>query len=96
MNGESGLLRAVSEKPDVIFLDLRMPDMLGTEVLARLKRDPATARIPVIIATSQIIAPDERERLEAHAVAVLGKGRLGENDGPDQIRQVLRAANIAV
>ena len=50
----------------------------------------------MIIATSQIIAPGERERLESHAVAVLGKGRLGENDGPDQIRQVLRAANIAV
>ena len=96
MNGEGGLLRAVSESPDVIFLDLRMPDMLGTEVLARLKRDPATARIPVIIATSQIIAPAERERLEAHAVAVLGKGRLGEQDGADQIRQVLRAANIVV
>ena len=96
MNGEGGLLRAVSESPDVIFLDLRMPDMLGTEVLARLKRDPATARIPVIIATSQIIAPAERERLEAHAVAVLGKGRLGEDDGADQIRQVLRAANIVV
>ena len=96
MNGEGGLLRAISDKPDVIFLDLRMPDMLGTEVLARLKRDPVTARIPVIIATSQIIAPVERERLESHAVAVLGKGRLGENDGPDQIRQALRAANIAV
>jgi signal transduction histidine kinase len=95
-NGEGGLLRAINEKPDVIFLDLRMPDMLGTEVLARLKRDPVTERIPVIIATSQLIAPAERERLESHAVAVLGKGRLGENDGPDQIRQVLRAANIAV
>ena len=95
-NGEGGLLRAVSDGPDVIFLDLRMPDMLGTEVLARLKRDPATARIPVIIATSQIIAQPERERLEAHAVAVLGKGRLGDNDGADQIRQALRAANIVV
>jgi signal transduction histidine kinase len=62
-NGEGGLQRALSDKPDVIFLDLRMPDMLGTEVLARLKREPATARIPVIIATSQIIAPAERERL---------------------------------
>jgi signal transduction histidine kinase/CheY-like chemotaxis protein len=96
INGEDGLRRAASEQPDVIFLDLRMPDMLGTEVLARLKRDPATARIPVIIATSQLVAPAERERLEAHAVAVLGKGSLGEDDGPEQIRQVLRAANIAV
>ena len=87
-------LRAVSESPDVIFLDLRMPDMLGTEVLARLKRDPATAAIPVIIATSQIIAPTERERRSTHAAAVLGKGRLGEEEGRDEIRRVLRAANI--
>ena len=96
LNGEAGLRRAAADLPDVIFLDLRMPDMLGTEVLARLKRDPATAPIPVIIATSQVIAAGERERLESHAVAVLGKSRLGTADGPDQIRQALRAANIAV
>jgi len=96
INGESGLRRASADRPDVIFLDLRMPDMLGTEVLARLKRNPETAGIPVIIATSQIIASAERERLEAHASAVLGKGRLGDADSRDQIRQALRAANIGV
>jgi signal transduction histidine kinase/CheY-like chemotaxis protein len=95
-NGEGGLRRALGDHPDVIFLDLRMPDMLGTEVLARLKRNPETATIPVIIATSQLIAAPERERLEAHAAAVLGKGRLGDDDGEDQIRQALRAANITV
>ena len=42
--GFEGLARAESDRPDVIFLDLRMPEMLGTEVLARLKRNPATAR----------------------------------------------------
>jgi CheY-like chemotaxis protein len=95
-NGEGGLRRASADHPDVIFLDLQMPDMLGTEVLARLKRNPETAGIPVIIATSQLIATSERERLEAHAVAVLGKTRLGDADGEDQIRQALRAANITV
>ena len=94
-NGEGGLRRASSDRPDVIFLDLRMPDMLGTEVLARLKRDPATAGIPVIISTSQVISAAERERLEAHAAAVLGKARLGEDDSEDQLRQVLRAAHIS-
>jgi CheY-like chemotaxis protein len=93
-NGEGGLRRASADHPDVILLDLSMPDMLGTEVLARLKRNPETAGIPVIIATSQLIATPERERLEAHAVAVLGKGRLGDDDGEDQMRQALRAANI--
>ena len=45
--GPEGLARAESERPDVIFLDLRMPEMLGTEVLARLKRNPATSGFPL-------------------------------------------------
>ena len=94
--GVAGLERAAADRPDVIFLDLRMPDMIGTEVLARLKRDPATARIPVVIATSQNIAAAERERLGVHAVAVLGKSSIGGEDGGEEVRRALRAANIAV
>ena len=93
-SGEKGLQRAVAERPDVIILDLRMPDMLGTEVLARLKRDPGTAAVPVIIATSQIVAAAERERLQAHAVAVIGKSQLGEAEGPEQLRQALQTAGL--
>ena len=45
-NGEEGLRRAREERPDVIFLDLIMPDMTGFEVLERLKSDDATKGIP--------------------------------------------------
>jgi CheY-like chemotaxis protein len=92
--GEEALARAIADRPDVIFLDLRMPDMMGTEVLARLKRNTATAGIPVVIATSQIIAPVERERLQAHAIAVLGKSLIGGRDGDEEVRRVLRAAHV--
>jgi CheY-like chemotaxis protein/two-component sensor histidine kinase len=94
--GPEGLERAESDRPDVIFLDLRMPEMLGTEVLARLKRNPSTSEIPVIIATSQIIAADERQRLATHAAAVLGKGRLGVEGGDADVRAALRAAHLNV
>ena len=94
-SGEDALARAAADRPDVIFLDLRMPGMLGTEVLARLKRNPAISDIPVIIATSQIIAPEERQRLEAHAVAVLGKSVIGSREGDDEMRRVLRAAHVS-
>ncbi len=94
--GKEALLLAASEHPHAILLDLRMPDMMGTEVLARLKRNPATADIPVIVATSQIMSDAERRRLSAHAVAVLGKGRMGEADGDAELRDALRAANIPV
>lgn len=95
-SGKEGLARAAEDRPDVIFLDLMMPDMLGTEVLARLKRDAATARIPVVIATSQIVAEPERERLSSHAAAVLAKARIGDTGGDGEIRAALKAANIAL
>ena len=94
--GVEGLSRAESDQPEVIFLDLRMSDMQGTEVLARLKRNPATARIPVVIATSQPIAADERQRLGAHAAAVLAKATLGSDRGVDALRTALRAAQIGI
>jgi signal transduction histidine kinase len=95
-SGEDALQRAVAEKPDVILLDLRMPDMLGTEVLARLKRDRTTADIPVIIATSQMLDESERQRLSNHAVAILSKGRIGEDDGNNEIRRAIDAAGVTL
>jgi len=94
--GNEGLARAESDRPDVIFLDIRMPDMLGTEVLARLKRNPGTASIPVIIATSQQISDDERERLTSHAATLLSKSRLGEDEAEASVRGALRAAGIPI
>jgi signal transduction histidine kinase len=92
--GVEGLARAAADQPDVVFLDITMPDMLGTEVLARLKRDPATARIPVVIATSLTIDDAERARLSAHAAAVLPKARIGGANGEADLREALTAAGI--
>jgi signal transduction histidine kinase/CheY-like chemotaxis protein len=71
-NGEQGLALAARLKPAVIFLDIGMPGMTGDEVLARLKADPATADIPVIVVTSHEIDPPLRGRL-ARANAILPK-----------------------
>ena len=55
--------QARSQKPDVIFLDLILPDMTGFEILDRLKSDAETRDIPVIINTSKILDEEERGRL---------------------------------
>jgi signal transduction histidine kinase/CheY-like chemotaxis protein len=94
--GEDGLFRATQDQPDVIFLDLRMPDMLGTEVLARLKRDPRTADIPVIIATSQILDAAEQQRLANHAAAIMSKSRIGADAPADDLRRAIRAAGVSL
>jgi len=92
--GEDALFRAASDQPDVIFLDLRMPDMMGTEVLARLKRERATSDIPVVISTSQVMNRAEEERLANHAVAILSKAKIADENGAEEVRRVVRAAGV--
>ncbi len=50
-NGREGLDRARAEVPDLITLDVTMPGVSGIEVLTRLRRDPRTAEIPVVVVT---------------------------------------------
>ena len=52
-NGEDGITKAKSQTPDLILLDIMMPGIDGWETLTRLKRDPATAGIPVVIFTAR-------------------------------------------
>ena len=49
LDGEEGLNVAKEEKPDIILLDLVLPEMDGFEVLAKLKADPQMSKIPVLI-----------------------------------------------
>lgn len=53
-SGAEGVARAQTERPDAILLDVMMPDMEGTAVLALLKSDQRTANIPVIFLTAKV------------------------------------------
>ncbi|HEX6095260.1 MAG TPA: ATP-binding protein [Thermoanaerobaculia bacterium] len=75
-NGLHGIARAASDHPDVILLDLMMPGVGGHEVLARLKSDPMTAEIPVIIVTSRFVNDDEKRQILTRAANVVYKGDL--------------------
>jgi phosphoserine phosphatase RsbU/P len=73
-NGEKALaLASAEEKPDLILLDIMMPDMDGYEVCSRLKSDPATREIPVIFLTGQTAAEDETRGFEVGAVDYVHK-----------------------
>lgn len=52
-DGDEGLRKAREEKPDLIILDIMMPGMDGYQVCRRLKKDPATAQIAVLILTAK-------------------------------------------
>ena len=93
-NGEEGLRRAREDRPDVIFLDLVMPDMTGFEVLDRLKSDTATNGIPVIINTSAILSEEERRRLTAGTAAILAKSAATAEEAFVTIREALIHAGL--
>ncbi|HLX23607.1 MAG TPA: ATP-binding protein [Usitatibacter sp.] len=71
--GAEGLAAASRLRPEVIFLDLAMPGMNGAEVLDRLKADPVTAAIPVVVVTSHDLDDKLRTRLSGHAQAIMQK-----------------------
>lgn len=64
--GAEGLKKAAELKPDLIILDLRMPDMDGTQVLAALAAAPDTRNIPVVILTGATLDELQREELKRH------------------------------
>jgi len=66
-DGASGLEKAAAEKPDLILLDVMMPGMSGVEVCKKLKSDPATSKIPVVMVSVKTASEDIGEGKEAGA-----------------------------
>jgi DNA-binding response OmpR family regulator len=67
-NGEDGIAKARSQTPDLILLDIMMPGIDGWETLTRLKRDGATANIPVVIFTAREHSRGHQKSAEMGAV----------------------------
>jgi len=72
-NGEAALETAASEQPDLILLDILMPEMDGYEVCKRLKDNPATRDIPVVFLTVKTDVVDERKGFDLGAVDYITK-----------------------
>ncbi|MCU1246638.1 MAG: histidine kinase, partial [Acidobacteria bacterium] len=89
-NGLQGIARAQSDRPSVILLDLMMPGIGGHEVLQRLKSDPATASIPVVVVTSRFINEEEKRQILSKAEAVIYKGDLSREIVTGAIDDALR------
>jgi len=67
-DGLSSIATARKEKPDIIIMDVRLPDMRGTEAAQILRQDAATRDIPIIFVTASVMA-EGRKELDAFANA---------------------------
>lgn len=71
--GAEGVVRAAQWQPDLAIIDIMMPDLDGYNVVRRLRANPATARIPILILTARSQEMDKQTALEAGANAFLSK-----------------------
>jgi two-component system, cell cycle response regulator DivK len=62
VTGEEGVRLALSQAPDLILMDIQLPDISGVEALARIRREPALDAVPVL-AVSASVMPDEQQRI---------------------------------
>jgi CheY-like chemotaxis protein len=71
-SGPQALREAAADPPDVVLLDVMMPELDGPSTLAALREDPATRDVPVVFLTAKAQA-GERRRLEDLAAGVIAK-----------------------
>jgi CheY-like chemotaxis protein len=76
--GQQGIDLAIERLPDVIVLDLMMPEVTGFEVVQRLREHPQARDIPILIFTAKEITPEDREKLRSHVRAVISQS--GKDD----------------
>jgi CheY-like chemotaxis protein len=72
-SGAQGLLRAAEYQPDAILLDVMMPGMDGPTTFRELRKNPVTAKIPVLLLTAKVQATDQRRFADLGVEAVLFK-----------------------
>jgi len=94
-NGAVALEMLGDARPDVILLDLMMPDVDGFEVVEAMRRSDAWARIPIVVLTAKDLTRAERERLNGRVARILNKGAYDRARLLDEVRRLVRASTRA-
>jgi CheY-like chemotaxis protein len=76
--------------PDLVILDLMMPEVDGFAVLDALRGQPQTANIPVIVATAKELTVDEKSRLQGQIQSLMLKGDFLNDEFLEEVRSLIR------
>jgi CheY-like chemotaxis protein len=88
-NGKLGLEVVDQQKPDLIILDLTMPEMDGFTVVENLKNNEQTRSIPIIIVSAKELTPNEQKFLTGQVEVLLQKGLFSETELLEDVSQAL-------
>ncbi len=94
-DGRVGLDLLDQVEPDLVLLDLMMPNMDGFEFLRRLRNQPAWRDVPVVVVTAKELTREDRQQLRAAASEVLTKGGREQDKLLDEVRRQVRRATRA-
>jgi threonine synthase len=89
-NGREGLDLIRRELPDLIIIDLMMPEMDGFTVIEALRSQQETAAIPVIVATAKELTPDEKNRLGGHIQSLMQKGDFMNDEFLEEVKSLIK------
>lgn len=89
-NGREGLDLIQRELPDLIIIDLMMPEMDGFTVIEALRSKQETATIPVIVATAKELTPDEKNRLGGHIQSLMQKGDFLNDEFLEEVKSLIK------
>lgn len=88
-NGQEGLAKAMSRRPDIIITDINLPDIDGYEITDTLKKAKETAHIPVIAMTANVMKKDRESVLQAGCDGYISKP-IDIDELPSQIENFLK------
>jgi adenylate cyclase len=91
-HGRHGLERLAERRPDVIVLDLMMPEMDGFEFVAALQADDIARDVPLLIVTAKDLGPAERERLDVGVKDIIQKQGRDVSEVAERVRELLAAS----
>jgi CheY-like chemotaxis protein len=87
--GREAIATARRHKPDLIVLDLMMPEVSGFDVVEELRLHPDTAGIPIMVVTAMVLTPEERAKLNGYVSMVLGKTELEVRHFRAEVRRAM-------
>jgi CheY-like chemotaxis protein len=89
-NGRFALELVAKDQPEVILLDLMMPEMDGFQFIAELRKNPAWRTIPIVVMTAMDLTPEDRLRLNGYVIQILQKGVYSRDELLREIQSLVK------